>query len=67
MTEAQSLHRQIKPKRQAFPLIKAEIRNEPLRLSLLEMKSNLESQIDVDFFDPVLSQKIDVMTVLLEE
>ena len=65
-TEAQILQRRIKLKRQAIPLIRAEIRQDQCRLALLEIKSNLESQINSDWFDPNLSRQLDAITVLLE-
>jgi len=67
MVQAQLLQRRIKLKRQAIPLIRAEIRKDQLRLALLLIKSDLERQIDLDCYDPVLSRKLDAITVLLEE
>jgi len=66
MTEAQILKRKIQLKRQAIPLIQNEIRKCQLRLALIELKEKLEAQI-TDDFDPVLSRKLDAVTVLLEE
>ncbi len=63
--EKELLKRRIRLKRQALPLIKDEIRQDQLRLALLELKGDLERQI-TETFDRELSQKLDAVNCLLE-
>ena len=64
MDEVATIKRKIRLKRQALPLIKREIVDFQLRLALIKLKDRFERQIES--YDPLLSQKIDCLTFLLE-
>ena len=64
ISEQAILKRKIHLKRQAITLIKNEIIELQLRLALIKLNDCFERQ--VKDYDPLLSQKIDCLTFLLE-
>ena len=65
MTEVEIVKRKIVLKRQAIPLIRAEIIEHEERFILLRMRGQLEDQI-TEPCDPALSAKLDCVIYLLE-
>ncbi|MGV8057880.1 MAG: hypothetical protein AB2L12_07665 [Smithellaceae bacterium] len=65
MTETQIIKRKILLKSQAVKVIRREIAELRLRLTLTQMKVDLETKIAPDS-DPVLSRKLDCIIYLLE-
>ena len=65
MNNESIVRRKIQLKRQAISLIKSEIIELQLRLALIKLKDRFEGQIKD--YNPLLSQKIDCLTFLLEK
>lgn len=65
MTEGKIIKRQIKLKKQAKDLIETEIFELHIRYDLVRWRRRLEEGIG-DFFDPLLSRKLDCINFLLE-
>ncbi len=64
MSDLQKFKRAIDLKRQAIPLIKAEIMDLEEQFILFRMKERFESKITNEF-DPVLSRKLEIIDYLL--
>ena len=66
MIELQTIKRKILIKRQARRVMLEERRELEFKLTLLQMKNNLEAQMAKNC-DPTLSRRLDCITHLLEE